>query len=208
METCGICAKKVTECTCMPKPMQHTGCLGLCKLVYYTSHQSEPVQNRLIYHMKHLPTKRATQFLASALSAPVEAFLREQATAPSQVVLTYLPRSTRAKLRYGADQAYVLAKELSRRCGIPLRRLILRSRNGNKEQKQLSPYYRIQNAKRAFLANPREDCRGKTVLLLDDLVTTGASMSVGVRVLKNMGAEKVLCIAIATDISNKDAKFF
>ena len=52
LEPCGICAKKVCECECMPERMRKAKCAGFSKLVYYVPSKKTLVQNRLIYLIK------------------------------------------------------------------------------------------------------------------------------------------------------------
>lgn len=204
LEHCGICGKRVTDCSCMPLAMQKAKCEGLYKLVYYTPKQRDAVQNKLVYHLKNGSSCRAAAFAAAQLLAKAHAVLHAQGIEASDTLLTYLPRSSRARLRTGTDQARALARALSGASGIPVEALIKRRLFANRTQKNLSPAARKKNAKRAYVVQKRADCRGKTVLLVDDLVTTGEGMAHAARLLRKMGAVRVICLCIATDVVNKD----
>ena len=115
-------------------------------------------------------------------------------------VLTYLPRTDRARLYHGTDQACDLARALSRESGIPMRRLLRRRLMRGHEQKTLSAEARLINVRRSIREVTRGDCRGKTVVLVDDIVTTGAGMAQCTRLLRRMGAERVLCLSISIDV--------
>ena len=114
----------------------------------------------------------------------------------NEVVIVYLPRSRRAKRAEGHDQSERLARALSRMTGIPVARAIVRTRHG-RVQKDLRASDRMKNAKKSFRYNPRVDVKGKYVVLLDDVVTTGAGMSVGVSLLRQAGARGILCFCMA-----------
>ena len=45
-----------------------------------------------------------------------------------------------------------------------------------------------------------EKIKGKTVILIDDVVTTGASMSACTHILRECGAKNIICIAVASNI--------
>ena len=60
------------------------------------------------------------------------------------------------------------------------------------------------NAKKAFLPDPEADIKGKTLLLVDDMVTTGAGMAEATRKLLHRGAEAVYCFSVATDVCNRE----
>ena len=203
-ETCGICTKKVTECLCVPTAMQKAGCRGFCKLVYYSPRKSEPVQNRLIYHIKRHSDEKTPTFLAAQLLPTIMKYLEENQIDPSSAIFTYLPRSGRSALQYGTDQAKTLARALSKQSGIAFSRLILRNRGANRAQKTLSAAERLDNAKMSFRPANDKSCKNCTVLLVDDLVTTGAGMAICAKHLYKMGADNVFCIAIASDETNKD----
>jgi predicted amidophosphoribosyltransferase len=60
-----------------------------------------------------------------------------------------------------------------------------------------SPTERRQNVRNAFYARPRKSLKGATVLLVDDVLTTGSTCHHAARALRNAGAQKVIVAAIA-----------
>ena len=121
----------------------------------------------------------------------------------TNAVLAYVPRRKRAYLQYGTDQARELARALSGQSGIPLAACLTRKRGNQREQKKLTPQERIKNARASFAVQNAELLKGKTVLLIDDIVTTGASMSVCVKLLLRAGAAEIYCVAVASDEINR-----
>lgn len=196
---CEICGKPVPECRCMPILMQEARCKGFCKLVFYSPRQDDAVQNRIIYHIKRRQEIRAPEFLCRELLPALEETIGE-GIAGKQLLVTFIPRRRNAKTKYGVDQAELLAKAMAKLSGGEFRRLIRRMRGSAQAQKFLSPEKRMENAKQSFAPVRLGGCYGRTVLLLDDLVTTGASMERCVRILYQMGAGAVYCASIATDI--------
>jgi len=200
LETCGTCAKRLGDCFCQTALMEEARCEGFCKLTYYRIHESIPVQNRIIFSIKQRNNQNTFRFLALALAPMVLARLSELKISHDEVILTHLPRMRRRVLDHGFDQAKELAKELSRVLGIPHRSLILRRSGDDHMQKDLSAVEREKNAKRAFLPTKTDVCRGRTVLLVDDIVTTGAGMAACTRILRKMKAARVIAIAVAWDV--------
>jgi ComF family protein len=96
--------------------------------------------------------------------------------------VTWVPCRSADRRRRGFDHAEVLARGVARRLGLP-RRLVL-SRIGGVDQVGLSATQRARNLEHAF------GCRetGGRVLLVDDLVTTGATASACARTLRASGA--------------------
>ena len=197
---CGICGEPVTRCLCVTETMRAAKCQGFYKLCFYRPAAREQLQSRMIYHIKEHTNAEAFAFLAERLLPAVER-IRERD--PEAVYcITYLPRSKQARRAYGLDQAERLARALAQKSGIPCERLLLRS--GGRTQKELSPAARIKNAREAFALAPRADCKGKTLLLVDDIVTTGAGMAVGARLLRRGGAKAVYCLGVASDEVNRE----
>lgn len=69
------------------------------------------------------------------------------------------------------------------------------------EQHMLSADERKSYAGRIFYPSDKHsDIKGKTLLLCDDVYTTGSTMNACSKILKEMGAEKIYCVAIATTL--------
>ena len=204
LETCGLCAKSVTDCLCVTEEMRKAKCRGFCKTVYYRHGKSKPVQNRLIYYVKRHREQDVFRFLGSQLLPCVEKLMRDEEILPENAVITYVPRSQGALLQYGVDQARELARELSLYTEIPCVSAIRRRGGVGRAQKKLDLPNRLKNAGKSYGENPRVTLAGKDVLLVDDIVTSGATMAVCVRLLRRMGAERVYCVAVAADDMQRD----
>lgn len=198
-EPCEICAKPVRLCRCMTGDMEEYQCEAFCKLTYYMHGRREPVQNRLIYAIKQERTRRTVDFLARELVPSVQALLLEQRLLPENTVLTYVPRATAARLEYGTDQARELAAALARELSIPMLPLLERISGRGHAQKHLNSAERIKNAKKTYRVCDCKGAKGKTVLLVDDIVTSGATMASCSRLLKRAGARRIFAVAVASD---------
>lgn len=204
LDTCEICAKTVTACACVTETMKKAKCRAFRKLVYYRHGKADAVQNRLIYHIKHTRDSETPIFLARQMLPALYDLQKECGAVREQMYLTFLPRGNAAKLEYGVDQAEELARALSVLSGIPLKKLIMRRRGKNKQQKKLSFDERIRNANASFRLARRAELSGKTVFLVDDIVTTGAGMAACTRLLRKAGAKNVYCLAAASDDANRE----
>ncbi len=102
----------------------------------------------------------------------------------------------RAQLRRrGYNQSDLLALGLSEQARLDLRRDILQRRRATRSQVGLSPDERLQNVSGAF-ACAEGPVRGARVLLIDDVLTTGATMSACARALSEAGALEVWGLAL------------
>ncbi len=108
-----------------------------------------------------------------------------------------------AKLRVrGFNQAELLARGVAKQLGIPLQtRLLRRVRTGVVSQTRLHREERIRNAAAAYRTAHSRRVKGKTLLLIDDVVTTGATCEVCARLLRAAGAEKVYVLALARPLN-------
>ncbi|MBR7151480.1 MAG: ComF family protein [Clostridia bacterium] len=139
------------------------------------------------------------EFLAAELAVSARDLLAEQGIAAQDAVLTYIPRATAARLQYGTDQARELARALSRELSIPMLPLLERRPGMGRPQKHLNSAERLKNAKKTYRVRDYDGCRAKTVLLVDDIVTSGATVAICARLLRRAGASHVFALAVAAD---------
>lgn len=141
---------------------------------------------RLVLCIKRFGTRFAVRFFADSMARELEAIGRAFSC------ITYVPRR-KSQLRLdGVDQARLLAAELSRLSGIPMLRLL--SRRGHaRRQHDLAREERVANVRGKFRVC-RAVPRG-SVLLIDDIITTGATAEEVARVLLEAGVGSVFVFA-------------
>lgn len=198
-EVCGICQKPVPQCTCATPLMQAAKCEPFFKLAYYRSGKKTLVQNRVIFRLKRRRDRILPAFFAEELTDAI----RQAEILPD--CIAYVPRSRKSVLETGNDQAKELAKALSALLGVPVVPALVHTRGENREQKQFEGTARLKNAKQAYRpAKKMPPVKGKKILLVDDIVTTGASMATCARILRRAGASAIFAAAIATDDVNRE----
>ncbi len=121
--------------------------------------------------------------------------LREKLNKMPEVV-TYVPLSFPRLWRRGYSQSRLLAAAVAGELGLPMKRF-LRKRVHRPAQTS----YRDAAARRANVSGAFGLCRGaaaegKTILLIDDVITSGATVSECSRILLTAGAERVLCATL------------
>lgn len=97
----------------------------------------------------------------------------------------------------GFNQSELLAKEISERIGKPCSVNNLRRIRNTQPQSLLNAEQRKQNIKGAFAVENTEEIKGKTVLLIDDIFTTGTTVNECSKVLYESGADRVLFFSLA-----------
>jgi ComF family protein len=145
------------------------------------------ILQQIIHAMKYRPVYGLARPLAQLLQHQFEACWAEAAPA----VLVPVPLHRRRLRQREFDQALALAWYLSQGVGIPCEAEILRRQRDTKSQVGLNFTERDQNVRGAFEVRHPQSIRGKTVLLIDDVYTTGATVNECARVLQRAGAEWV-----------------
>jgi ComF family protein len=131
-----------------------------------------------------------------ALARPLGAWLASRLPMPRDVAIVSVPLGRRRRLSRGYDQAALLARALCRASGrLPLLPLALARTRETRPQVGRTRADRLQNVRGAFRAT--NDVRGRDILLVDDVVTTGATADACGETLIAAGARSVHVVALA-----------
>jgi ComF family protein len=110
--------------------------------------------------------------------------------------LVPMPMHWRKWLARGFNQSTLLARVMSRRTGLPLWKVVRREKGGA-PQAGLTHAQRLRNTSGAFHVPRPERVRGKRLLLIDDVYTTGATAGACALALRRAGAAHVAVLALA-----------
>jgi len=146
-----------------------------------------------ILRIKHSAGEGMAEMLGRTFAEEHAARMRD---AGAEVVVS-VPLHWRSRWSRGFNQAERIADEIASELGIVCRAGALRRVKAASQHAQSSATARWENIRGAFEASPRASVAGKTVLLVDDVMTTGATMSEAARVLKEAGATRVVAAALA-----------
>ena len=111
--------------------------------------------------------------------------------------LTWVPVSCLRKFRRGYDQVELLAKAVGRELGMTPVPLLKKVRHNRPQSGITDGALRRANVLGAYREVNREVISGKRILLLDDILTTGATAGECARVLLTAGAKEIHCAAVA-----------
>lgn len=112
-------------------------------------------------------------------------------------ILLPMPTTLLHRLDRGYNPSAFLARHLAKRIGKPCLSGILKRKGHPKRQAGLSEEDRRENVKGTFRVRKEELIKGKTILLLDDVLTTGSTLSEAANELKKAGAKCVLALTLA-----------
>jgi competence protein ComFC len=107
-----------------------------------------------------------------------------------------MPLHWRREWQRGFNQSVLLARATARRCGIPMVNAVRRTR-ATETQAGLSNARRRENVAGAFRVKKGALVEGRRILLIDDVMTTGATASACALALKRAGAKSVTLLALA-----------
>ena len=111
--------------------------------------------------------------------------------------VTFVPVSWRRNYARGFDQARLLAEETAKIWGVRAEPTLRKIRHTKAQSSLEDPALRTGNVKGAY-AVPRPDrVRGRRLLLIDDVCTTGSTMAAAAEALLEAGAASVVCAALA-----------
>lgn len=117
--------------------------------------------------------------------------------------ITWVPVSFRRKFQRGYDQVELLASAVSRELDIPVLPTLKKARHTRTQSGLRDASQRKANVLGAYRILPDCMLSGKTVLLLDDVITTGATASECAKVLLSSGAKEIYCAAVASAHNDK-----
>jgi ComF family protein len=112
-------------------------------------------------------------------------------------VVVPIPLHWGRRLAHRTNSASVVAEVISGRLGVPLAEGLLRRRRHTKRQFDLTPPQRWDNVRHAFAVRAGYHLHSANVLLVDDILTTGATCSEAARALRKAGAARVTVAVVA-----------
>ena len=154
---------------------------------------------RGIINLKHARSLSSVNTFSNLITAMVK---NDFGSVNFDYITAIPPRRQRMK-EIGFDQSGALAKKTAKLLSVKYYPNLFKRIRQTSKQTELSSFERQQNQNGAFgLKGNSGNIKGKTILVIDDVTTTGATFNECARVLKLSGAKAVYCAAIATTEKN------
>ena len=192
---CANCGRILNECDCSNDFLSAHYVKRVIKCYRYLSRDKMTPSNALIYSLKRDNRTDVLDRCAEELSLAIQNSIPD----PEAYLFTNVPRRRSAIVEYGIDHSQLLAKALARRFNAEYKP-ILKSR-AKRAQKSLETDERFKNAD--FLISHNIDLSGKKVIIIDDIITTGASMGKAAALIRSLGAREIVGAAIAIAYKDK-----
>lgn len=156
------------------------------------------VMKKLMYVFKYQPYVQDLSRMLSELF--VESLIQKEAfmavlNTHTELLLMPIPLHAKKLRARGYNHATLLAKHLSKKLRIPLMDGLVRTKE-TVIQARLSKQQRKENIRGAFALKKVADVKGKTIFVVDDILTTGTTCLEAANVLKKAGAKSVYALAL------------
>ena len=112
--------------------------------------------------------------------------------------LSWVPVSFWRRFSRGYDQVLLIAQSVAKELDVPLVRTLKKVRHNPAQSGISDPSQRKANVIGAYAVRPDADIVNKTIILIDDVITTGSTVSECAKTLLTAGAKEVYCAAVAS----------
>ncbi len=193
---CDKCGYESEYCICGNKMLsRYTDFFTFC--IFYKSNSNNPVK-RIVYKLKEEYNGEVFDFCSELMKNKALKMCSKHNISVSDFYVTYPPRRIKGIKKYGYDHAELLAKSFADK--LSLKTLTCFKNTGSKEQKTLDRNQRFANAKESYIFLDGTDVKDKNFIIIDDVLTSGATIGACASILKDKGASKIISVCFAKDI--------
>lgn len=192
---CAKCGRENAECLCSVRNLK-VRALSIVKFGV------EGSADRFIYALKNRRNKTYFDFATDELCKRLKKEEMLRFDDFSEAVFTNVPRNLRTKSSIGFDHAELMARGVAEKMNAEYMPL-LRRNLGGRTQKKLSISERSRNVKGRFVFDEKMNIEGKTVVLIDDVITTGATVSECVKAIRGGKAREIVILSLARTTKEK-----
>ena len=193
---CSRCSKLLSRCTCSNEYLEEHKIKSVIKVFRYLRREENRASSTLIFSLKKDNRRDVLELCSDMLFDAAYSNLIEGniIKRKEDVIITNVPRRRKAYIDFGIDHSRLLAEQLAKRLGCEYRSLF--ASKAKKPQKLLRTDARRKNA--VFKIKSKADLRGKTIIIVDDVITSGASMGAVAILARSMGARRIIaaCLGI------------
>ncbi len=189
---CGPCAQKLTAFSC-PFSAKNTASILPHALYSY----DDMAVRTIVHAMKYEGVKELASFMAREMSRSWNANVPLSSLPSDKVVFAPIPLHSKKLRERGWNQAELIARELGSLLRVPVQTDALVRVKNTLSQSSLSRAERLANMRGAFVDRSNSALKDKIVVLVDDVMTTGATLEQAVVALKLCGAVEIRSLVFA-----------
>lgn len=190
-----LCSSCAQTCVIQRAPVAHTGASVIAYTYAATEYREQPTVQKLIATLKYRGAKDAARHCGDLIMRHLKL---ARFTPPHDCIMTAVPLHHKRLRERGFNQADCIARTISTACTIPYDAHLLSRTLHTPQQTHLQERKkRLENMQNAFLSKDTYKVRGKTVIIVDDVMTTGATLEACARALRDAGAKKIIAFVVA-----------
>ena len=191
---CRRCGKRAYACECAPDALRAAGIRRAFACFTYEKGHRDSAASQFIYSLKGTENRDSVNFAAHLLSRRI-AISGVFGDALTDVVLTFAPRGAKNIRRYGGDHMKAITELTAKYCGCAFADVFANIARG--EQKKRGLYEREHSASESIMLKDGAALAGKNVIILDDIITSGATLGACVTLAHDAGAAQIAVFALA-----------
>ena len=200
---CGSCRKKLVSLDVCPicgkRPCADHSALKFDRAVCLYEYSGKC--REAIYALKYSGGINFAIYCGKELGKKLE----EQGISRDADAVCCVPMSRKKRRRRGYNHAQLIARCVAKELDKPFYNDLLVHSDNLTEHHRLNAAKRLENAEKSFApGNKQRDISGRTIILCDDIYTTGATLNACAACLKQMGAQRVYAVSIASTVQDKD----
>ena len=168
---------------------------GLKDIIVATDYFQTPIED-LIHGLKYNFLTTNTEVLAYLLfqkikELPIHQFSTEK------IIIVPVPLHKKRERERGFNQAELIAQELQKLWPVKIEKLLINRQRYTTTQTELSREERQKNIKDAFAISDQTNLQNKTIIILDDVITTGSTILEIAKLFKDSGAINIYALTVA-----------
>lgn len=195
--SCVVCKKMSSPAK--KQPILGRTCIGCTKqtairVFFSPCRYADTVPQRLVHAFKFKGVRHVKTILAQII---IRSFSYYRVLFPANAVCIPIPLTNARKRERGFNQAELLAKDLAQMLHLSCNTALLIRKGDHAPQTSMNANERRENIKGVFAVTPNNIHSRQTYILIDDVKTTGATLTEAALCLKNAGAKRIWAITFA-----------
>lgn len=156
----------------------------------------DDISRKIIHHFKYYDKTHLAEYFSQLLQSQMNNNTEYHMVIP-------IPMHRLKRLFRLYNPAQILAQSLGNRLSLPVRCDILSKTKLTKTQTKLTKKQRIKNLRGSFKIHKAEHIKGKSIILVDDVITTGTTIELCAKLLRQAGAAEIHVCSIARTVLNQ-----
>ncbi len=156
-----------------------------------------PIVQNLIHYYKYKSFENLDPFLGELMINYLNFLNYNSYILNLSPIVVFIPLHHSRERKRGFNQAKLLAEIVAKNFNLELKNVLMRVKNTPPQAQAENREKRRENLFGAFTIIDPDEIKNKNIILIDDVYTSGATMSEAARVLKSRGARKIIALVAA-----------